>query len=349
LSEHTAAVNRLAVSRDQSFFASASDDKTVKVWQINTLDKSAFIKSAITYEQHKSPVNDVCILENTHSIASCSENGTILVWKVELGIQKKVGTSTTNADDAGGNNNNNGVLTVLGNSQLKKIDPLEGSINNIQHFNSDSASVLVYTTQKGQIHGWDLRSSGECFNYKVRPELGSLLTLALAHDRNWIVAGTSRGYIGLWDVRYNVMNKLWRHCSNGPIRRLACCKSIPKTRGDIMQYTDGSYLFAAAGNNEAAVWGIPEGGECYKCFRSLSMAQAYDKIDGLPVLHDVPLPAHPSGVITSALLSHLHPVENKEHHHSVRAIMVNIYIYIYIFVTHKKKVDLNYLFVYLFI
>ena len=51
-----------------------------------------------------------------------------------------------------------------------------------------------------------------------------------------------------------------------------------------MQFTGGSYLFVAAGNNEAAVWGIPEGGECFKCFRSVPMAEAYRKIESLPVL-----------------------------------------------------------------
>ena len=42
LKEHTAAVNRLAVSPDQSFFASGSSDGTIKIWQLKGLDKAAF-------------------------------------------------------------------------------------------------------------------------------------------------------------------------------------------------------------------------------------------------------------------------------------------------------------------
>jgi hypothetical protein len=91
-----------------------------------------------------------------------------------------------------------------------------------------------------------------------------------------------------------------------------------------MQYTDGAYLFVAAGNNEAAVWGVPEGGECYKCFRSVSISQAYEHFDPLPVLHDIPLPPHPNGVVYSALSSVTHCKTSIESGHSIRAIMGRI-------------------------
>ena len=42
LSEHSASVNKLAVSPDQSYFASGSSDCTVKIWQLKGLDKAAF-------------------------------------------------------------------------------------------------------------------------------------------------------------------------------------------------------------------------------------------------------------------------------------------------------------------
>ena len=42
LREHSASVNKLAVSPDQSYFASGSSDCTVKIWQLKGLDKAAF-------------------------------------------------------------------------------------------------------------------------------------------------------------------------------------------------------------------------------------------------------------------------------------------------------------------
>ena len=42
LREHSAAVRRISVAADQSFFSSASEDGTVKIWQTRMLDRVAF-------------------------------------------------------------------------------------------------------------------------------------------------------------------------------------------------------------------------------------------------------------------------------------------------------------------
>jgi len=64
---------------------------------------------------------------------------------------------------------------------------------------------------------------------------------------------------------------------------------------------EGEYLFVAAGSNEAAVWGLPQGGECLKCFRTVPLDSSRDPIAPLPELQAVPLPSHPNGLLPSAL------------------------------------------------
>lgn len=49
LREHTAAVKRLAVSPDQSYFASGSLDGCVKIWQLKGLDKAAFPRYLLSF------------------------------------------------------------------------------------------------------------------------------------------------------------------------------------------------------------------------------------------------------------------------------------------------------------
>lgn len=46
LREHRSAVNRLVVSPDQSYFASASSDRTVRIWQTRQLDRLNFFRYA---------------------------------------------------------------------------------------------------------------------------------------------------------------------------------------------------------------------------------------------------------------------------------------------------------------
>lgn len=318
LREHAGPVNRIAVCPDQSFFSSASSDGTVKIWQLRGMDWQANIRSSLTYKRHHSPVTDITVIENSHSMASCSADGTIHVWRVDVDGKVQL-SSTSSPDDAGVGNGGGGGgggadvggvrspgLGVVGMGLLKVLSPDEGAIEALQHFNGDVASVLTYATRDGGVHGWDLRSSKDAFYFDVRPELGSSTAMTVAPDRSWIIVGTSRGFLLLWDLRYNVLCKLWRHSSRGPIHRLACCKSLQQavnstqypTSSPALADTEGSYLFVAAGQNEMAIFGLPEAGECLKCFRSIPLSKSRESISSLPTLEEVPLPRSPGSFIS---------------------------------------------------
>ncbi len=49
LAEHRQGVNQLAVAANGLFFASASNDETVKVWDCRRLEKDVSFKSRLTY------------------------------------------------------------------------------------------------------------------------------------------------------------------------------------------------------------------------------------------------------------------------------------------------------------
>ena len=49
LAEHRQGVNQLAVAGNGLFFASASSDETVKVWDCRRLEKDVSFKSRLTY------------------------------------------------------------------------------------------------------------------------------------------------------------------------------------------------------------------------------------------------------------------------------------------------------------
>eukprot|EP01038_Epipyxis_sp_PR26KG_P008875 gene8875-11972_t len=349
LREHSGSVNRIAVAPDQTYFTSASSDKTVKIWQTRNLERVAFPRSVATYSNHRGAIIDMTPLENSHSMATASDDGSLHIWRVDLmSGSNNVTNNGANGTLGGyfdsnagniniGSNNitpgfNDGVgyqenttvsstinrnpitygqlsagVTVSGASVIKCIDPREGPLLSVQHYNSDICSVVTYATQRGGIHGWDLRASKEAFNYTIRPELGYPTSMALAPDRNWMCVGTSKGYVALWDIRYNSMSKLLRHSSNQSVHRLALGKSLPKSSnpnslsGNISM-TDGAYLFLTAGyNNEAAVWGIPEAGECFKCFRTVPLDSSRMPVAPLPELIDIKLPSHPNAPILDAV------------------------------------------------
>ncbi len=49
LAEHRRAVNQLSVAGNGAFFASASSDETVKVWDCRRLEKDVSFRSRLTY------------------------------------------------------------------------------------------------------------------------------------------------------------------------------------------------------------------------------------------------------------------------------------------------------------
>jgi WD40 repeat protein len=51
-SAHNAAVTAIAVCQDHSFFATSSDDGTVKVWQTKGIDRDVTLASLLTYTGH---------------------------------------------------------------------------------------------------------------------------------------------------------------------------------------------------------------------------------------------------------------------------------------------------------
>lgn len=121
-------------------------------------------------------------------------------------------------------------LSVRALSVVRCINPDDGRVTALQHCTGNVSSIVVYCTQKGSVVGWDLRCAGEAFRYTVRPEFGVPTCIALASDSNScikgsVVVGTSRGYLLMWDSRFDLMIAAWRHSCNGPIHQVSCIQS----------------------------------------------------------------------------------------------------------------------------
>lgn len=268
--EHSGPVTRLAVSADQAFFVSASSDGTSRVFEIGqTKESGGDLRSCLTYDGHTSEnksscylrINDVSILENSHSVASAASDGSLHVWRIDT-VTSLQSSSSAQA-----------IKTrVSGNSVLRRVNPCEGEVMAVSHFNTSSASILTYATQRGAIHSMDLRCPNEPFSLRFGPEYGYLTSLEVGKERGWIVAGTSRGYIGLFDIRFQSMIKLWRHSRDSPVKRLAnACDAASRP-----------LLFMGSDNNEALLFDASTG-ECRQCYRVLEGSLSYIDQTALPL------------------------------------------------------------------
>jgi phosphoinositide-3-kinase regulatory subunit 4 len=192
LQEHQRAVNDVTVSADNIFFASASDDGTVKIWDCRRLERDISFRSRMTYPlQAEGRALHVTMLGNGHHVGAASGNGTIHVFAVDYVAR------------LGGN-----AEHYTGISNTCKLDTQEGNILSLQSFSNDGPPQLLYSTQCNGVHLWDLRTQTDVWTLRAKPAQGFISTTALDPACNWLVSGTSRGILTLWDLRVQVSDSV---------------------------------------------------------------------------------------------------------------------------------------------
>lgn len=77
-------MSAIAVSHDNKFFATASDDGTVRIWDCHRLEgKAVTNRSRQQYTKQGGRIRALTLCENSHTVVSASDNGTIHVFRVE--------------------------------------------------------------------------------------------------------------------------------------------------------------------------------------------------------------------------------------------------------------------------
>ena len=79
LEGHSAFINEISLSPNGSLMASASDDKTVVVWELLKL------KQKIVLEGHTAKVNAVAFTSDNKYIISGDRSGEVIIWEIETG------------------------------------------------------------------------------------------------------------------------------------------------------------------------------------------------------------------------------------------------------------------------
>ena len=279
---HTGPVSRLAVAPDERYFVSSSYDGTLRVWETRqAADSDGVLLSSATYSGHLDDcdhghprINDVASLENSESLVSGASDGSLHVWRVDMVSKTSAALNASQnvSRDVGSRQSDYDRSRVSGCSTIRKINPNEGEIHAVSHFNTPAASVVLFATQ-GVVHSMDLRQSREPFNLKHQPDTGYLTSMALGSDSHWMITGTSRGFVVLWDIRFQQMVKLWQHSSECPVTRLATSfASLPKKWGDrntsILEKRP--FMFVACGQNECGMFDAMSGSgrECFRVIGS---------------------------------------------------------------------------------
>lgn len=232
-SEHTLAVNRVAVSPDHVFFITGGDDGAVKVWDSARLERNIAHRSRQTHRHATgAKITALCFIENTHCFISCASDGSVHVVKVE----------TMSASGS----TRYGKLRLLREYQLPDDD--EEFAVWCEHFKQETNSTMIIATNRSRVLAIDLRTMSLMYVLENPVHHGTPTCFCVDRKRNWLCLGTSHGVIDLWDLRFKMRLKGWGVPGKSSIHRLHIHPI--KGRGKWVCVSGGT------GQGEVTVWDL---------------------------------------------------------------------------------------------
>ncbi len=224
LHEHRGAVNRIQVSQDQMFFATCSNDGTVKLWDCSKMEgKSVTNRSRHTYNKQGGQIKTLTFCDSYQCLASASDSGAIHVFKVESNGPRILHTKNLDVD-------------------------AEGLIVDMSYFDTGSQNVVCYATVHGLLVGWDLRAPRIVWKLKNDPKHGLITTFQVQQQQSWLALATSSGMHVCWDMRFQLPITSVSHPTGARVRRLV-----------IHPQEQSTVISAVQGNNEASIWDMETG------------------------------------------------------------------------------------------
>lgn len=232
LGEHTSSVKRIAISPDQLFFITGSDDGSVKVWDSSRLEKNVTHRSRQTHKHASGvKVTALCFVENTHCFISTGNDGSVHAVKVDF----------TDADPSP----RYGKLKVVREYHL----PDDQHAVWVEHYKADNQSVLVIGTSKSRIIALDLRTMSTVFEFQSPLHHGAVTCFIVDKRHHWLLLSTSHGVLSLWDLRFRIRVKSWAFPNGYPINRLVLAPGRSSKRNRIA-------VAGGSGPGEVTIWDL---------------------------------------------------------------------------------------------
>ncbi|KAJ5849564.1 hypothetical protein N7455_009420 [Penicillium solitum] len=277
--EHSAPINRVVVAPDHSFFATASDDSTVKIWDTTRLERNLTPRSRQTHRHATgSRVKALTFVENTYTFVSAATDGSIHAVRVDY---QKVSQTAVRY----------GKLQIVREYQLPIAE--DGSPEYavwMEHFRDEGQSTLIIATNTCRIIALDMKTMLPIYTLENPVHHGTLTTFCCDRRHHWLLVGTSHGILDLWDLRFRVRLKAWGLPGWGAINRIQL--HPVKARGRwVCVSTSGSH------GNEITVWDI-EKFRCREVYRATPLGVGNNGSNGTHhpsrAPHAYPTPVVPS-------------------------------------------------------
>lgn len=169
---HTAGINMVQYSPTGKYIYSASDDKSIKMWDVQTgIDVN-------TFNAHEAPVNSIQLSDNGKLLVSADQVGTVILWDAISGeIKTKISAHTGSANTAKLSKDASMIITG-GEDEILKIWNIQGdTIKTIKGFTAPIMNLAISPNGDRIVTGGGKNNGVEV--KLVDPEKGKILSDAL--------------------------------------------------------------------------------------------------------------------------------------------------------------------------
>lgn len=241
---HSSAVSSIAVSQDNYYTASASEDKTAVIRNLKE-KKSIEIKM-------ESKITSVQFSKDGQQILTGCYDGCTAIWDIAGNRKTLFKQSGDQISEAAFFPDGQSILTSsLGNKlthfnlngTIKKVIPTPSQINCISILNDNK--TIISGHYNGMVQFWNV-SNGQNIRMLARPSGDEVLALAVNPDQTILAAGRYSGNIDLYDIQTEKQRTLKAH----------------KSKVTSLHFSpEHNMLLSSSGDGTVKIWNYSEGKE----------------------------------------------------------------------------------------
>ncbi|AET38970.1 ubiquitin-binding serine/threonine protein kinase VPS15 Ecym_3487 [Eremothecium cymbalariae DBVPG len=250
------AVVKIIANDNRPYCVSASDQGVLKLWDLTELKEGETYDSTIHYDLG-SAIVDIKFLSNFDVFAAATRDG--IVSFIRVCFKER---------------NNSELFSHFEIIRKYTIKRENEYATNIELLPNDTKPYAIFTTNYSNVLLVDIRTMEKVSTLQNNPKHGAILSCTADPDTAWLLVGTSKGILDLWDLRFNIMVKSWTFADHFPIIHIEHYPRFSKKQENNVIIIGGSK------SSYASVWDISKS----ICREVLFPADAkQDPSDFLPV------------------------------------------------------------------
>jgi WD40 repeat protein len=199
---HQGHIRSVAVTPDGRRLISAADDKTVRVWDLETGATVRILNG------HAEAVKAVALTADGHRIVSCSYDHTLKIWDLETGVELR--TLTGHQDAVTGvaltpdgrfaiSSSRDKTLKVWDletGADLRTLQGHQAAVNGVAV--SFDGRIAISASDDKTLKLWNIESSADLGTLEGHAD--GVNAVAVTPDDKYVISASNDGMVGIWDV-----------------------------------------------------------------------------------------------------------------------------------------------------